>query len=50
MYDRGKCWGYGNVPVAKDAVCDSWASTDVKQAARDLWKAHRKALANSKEV
>jgi death on curing protein len=26
MQFEGKCWGYGNKEVEKDAVCDSWAS------------------------
>jgi hypothetical protein len=42
---KGHCWGYGNVKVADDYVCDSWASTDVKEHARSLWRSHRKALA-----
>lgn len=41
---KGRCWGYGDVKVADDYVCDSWESTDVKQAARDLWAEHRKKL------
>lgn len=48
MYDGnksiGKCWGYGNSIVRWDGVCDSWVSTDPKEAVRGLWRAHRKAL------
>lgn len=24
MFDEGRCWGYGNKPVERDHVCDSW--------------------------
>ncbi len=44
MYDRGKCWGYGNVPVGKNDVCDSWASNDGTEDTKRLWAAHRRRL------
>jgi 8-oxo-dGTP diphosphatase len=32
MFDAGKCWGYGNVKVGNDDVCDSW-SLETKESA-----------------
>jgi hypothetical protein len=50
MYDRGKCWGYGDVSVKDEYVCDSWAPVDTKDATKHIWRAHRRALANAKEA
>lgn len=32
MFNRGKCWGYGNYPVKKPWVCDSWEADKVTKS------------------
>lgn len=44
MYDNGRCWGYGNVPVKESYVCDSWAPAGTKELAKHLWAQHRRRL------
>ena len=44
MFDKGKCWGYGEWPVKAEQVCDSWTSTDTREASKRLWAAHRAKL------
>lgn len=33
MFDQGRCWGYGNVAVEADHVCDSWTADEPSEAA-----------------
>jgi hypothetical protein len=54
FYDKtskrsGQCTKY-DVAVDWDKWCSSWTSKDAGQAAKDLWKQHRKALASAKEA
>ena len=38
MFFEGKCWGYGNKPVEKDMVCDSFSPETKKEAAGYPWE------------
>jgi len=44
MFDKGRCWGYGNYPVKAEQVCDSWTPLDTREASKRLWAAHRQKL------
>lgn len=38
MYNKGRCWGYGNIQVKERAVCDSYTPSSHKSAIQD-WNA-----------